>query len=204
VGRVAVARRYAAHFAPSTTAGSDRRHVGRSVPVQLKSVLWMSIHGRTQTETRGVKVNRKIAAAAALAVLVAMFASGCGSSSTSSKTALTKTEFVAKANAICKKGNAALAKAAKTQFGGAQPGTSQVAAFGTKTDIPNIEGQITAIEALGAPSGDEAQVKAILDAVHQGLTTVKDDPTLFAQQGNTAFAKANGLSKAYGLDQCAA
>jgi hypothetical protein len=164
----------------------------------------MSIHGRTQTETRGVKVNRKIAAAAALAVLVAMFASGCGSSSTSSKTALTKTEFVAKANAICKKGNAALAKAAKTQFGGAQPGTSQVAAFGTKTDIPNIEGQITAIEALGAPSGDEAQVKAILDAVHQGLTTVKDDPTLFAQQGNTAFAKANGLSKAYGLDQCAA
>ena len=148
-------------------------------------------------------MNRKIAAAAALAVLVAMFASGCGSSSTSSNTALTKTEFVAKANAICKKGNAALAKAAKTQFGGAQPSTSQVAAFGTKTDIPNIEGQITAIEALGAPSGDEAQVKAITDAVRQGLTTVKADPTLFAQQGNTAFAKANGLSKAYGLDQCA-
>ena len=148
-------------------------------------------------------MNRKIVAVAALAVLVAMFASGCGSSSSSSKTALTKTEFVAKANAICKKGNAAVTEAAKTQFSGSQPSTSQVAAFGTKTVIPNIQGQITAIEALGAPSGDEAQVKAITDAVDQGLATVKDDPTLFAQQGNSPFAKANGLSKAYGLDQCA-
>jgi len=148
-------------------------------------------------------VNRKIGAAAALAVLAAMFASGCGSSSSSSKTALTKTEFVAKANAICKKGNAALAEATKTQFSGSQPTTSEVAAFGTKTIIPNIEGQITAIEALSAPSGDEAQVNAITDAVHHGLATVKDDPTLFAQRGNTSFAKADGLAKAYGLDQCA-
>src|SRR5438477_8095130 len=122
--------------------------------------------------------------APALIVAVALIPAGCGGSSTTTTTAagasgatgvqgpaLTKSQFLAKANAICKKGNQAIQKAAQQQFpkSAGKPSASQIQAFATKTVIPNIQEQVTAIKALSPPTADQAQVTKITDAAQAAV-----------------------------------
>src|SRR5437763_7826577 len=111
-------------------------------------------------------------AIAALAIAV-LGAAGCGSSSKSSKStttstpAISKADFVAKANAICAKGNKVTAAAGKKL--GKSASKAQVTALVKGTDVPSIQAQITGVRALGAPSGDEATVKKFLDLAQADL-----------------------------------
>src|SRR6478752_6844667 len=100
--------------------------------------------------------------ATAAVTAIGLVAAGCGGGSSSTTTAatgatgatgaqgaaLTKSEFLAKGNAIY--------KAAHQTFGprgsGQKPSQSQLHDFATKTLIPNIQEQITAIKALTPPS----------------------------------------------------
>src|SRR5438067_8278811 len=122
--------------------------------------------------------SRLTAVAIAAALIVGLAAAGCGSSSSSSKstsstatTALTKAEFLAKANAICTTGNkqtdAANAKLSKNST------QAQIAAAIKTTTIPAIQAQITGIRALGAPSGDQATVTNMLNLAQADLNKVK-------------------------------
>jgi hypothetical protein len=153
-------------------------------------------------------------AVATTAVVVA----GCGGGSTTTTTSagasgatgaqgapLSKSQFLAKGNAICKKGNQAIQKAASQQFpkGGPKPSASQIQDFATKTVIPNIQEQVTAIKALPAPSGDEAKVTAITDAAQAAIDKAKQDPTSITGNGPGPFAQTNKLARAYGLTVCA-
>jgi hypothetical protein len=143
----------------------------------------------------------------------AVVAAGCGggSSSTTTSTAgaqgatLSKSQFLAKGNAICKKGNQAIQKAAAQQFprNGPKPSASQIQDFAAKTVIPNIQEQVTAIKALPAPTGDEAQVTAITDAAQSALDKAKQDPASITGNGPGPFAHTNELARAYGLTVCA-
>ena len=133
---------------------------------------------------------------------IAVTAAGCGSSSSSTTAPLSKSQFVAKANAICEKGNRAINKAVGQAFGKTKASSSQLQQFAMQTVIPNIQQQTTAVEALQPPSADADQVKAITAAAQQALDKARSDPSLFTQPGNTVFAQADKLSKAYGLDQC--
>jgi hypothetical protein len=139
-----------------------------------------------------------------------LVAAGCGSSnnnnSSTSTAALTKAEFLKKGNAICKKGNQAINKAAQQTFGprnGPKPSQSQVNDFATKTLIPNIQEQITAIKALPPPSGDEAKVTKITDDAQAALDKAKQDPSLLTGNGPDPFKQVNVETKAYGLTACA-
>ncbi|HEX5376552.1 MAG TPA: hypothetical protein VFW48_10395 [Solirubrobacterales bacterium] len=65
--------------------------------------------------------------------------------------------------------------------------------------------QIDEISALGAPSGDEQEIAAYLEAVQKGIEEAAEDPEAF----NTAFLEAQGnfketppLTAAYGLRGC--
>ena len=146
-------------------------------------------------------------AALAATLVVGLAAAGCGSSSSSSKstsstatTALTKTEFLAKANAICTQGNkqtdVANAKLSKNSTQG------QIAAAIKTTTVPSIQAQIDGIRALGAPSGDQATVTNMLNLAQADLNKVKSNPTLLA--GNTnPFADFAKVAHPYGLTACA-
>jgi hypothetical protein len=125
---------------------------------------------------------------------------GCGSSSSSSSAAaITKTAFLTKANAICRKGNAATDKAgAKLTHNSTK---AQVAAVVKTSFIPSIQGQITAIRALGAPSGDQAKVTHMLNLAQADLNTVKSDPLNFLN--NNTFANFAKIAHPYGLTACA-
>jgi hypothetical protein len=69
--------------------------------------------------------------------------------------------------------------------------------------VPIIQGQIDALRAVGAPSGDEATVTKILAAAQKGLNTVKSNPALLAGGGADSFGSFRKLAYPYGLTACA-
>ncbi len=133
-------------------------------------------------------------------LLLGIGAAGCGSSdSTDTTTAITKAAFVAKANAICTKGNKAQNAAGEKL--GQNPSQAQFTAYAKDTAIPNIQGQIDSVRALGAPAGDEATVSHMLDLAQADLNKIKADPTLL--QGNSdQFADFAKIAHPYGLTAC--
>lgn len=140
-------------------------------------------------------------------MLAALGAAGCGSSSSgSAKTAATqpasisKSVFLAKANAICVKGNAA-SKAARAKLG-ASPTEEQIVAFVRGTEVPGVQAQIAAIRALGAPAGDRAKIKKMLDLAQQAVGRVKVVPTILTT-GEDVFAPFAAIAHPYGLTACA-
>ena len=146
-------------------------------------------------------MNVRMLAGATLAI-VGLIATGCGGSSSSSttSTALTKSEFLAKGNAICAKGNKTISQAAKQTFGNSKPSASQVNQFVTQTVIPSIQDEINGIKALPAPSGDEAKVSAIAAGAQGALDKAKANPKLLTERGGAdPFAAVNKLANAYGL-----
>lgn len=148
-------------------------------------------------------------------IAVGVLAAGCGSSSSTStsRTAtpagVTKAGFVAKANAICTKGNAQTQTATaayvkKFRLGAnATPTNAQVAKVADAVLIPGAQAEIDAIRALGAPSGDQQTVNALLAAVQQAVDKIKRDPASITHNPKL-FAPANKLASAYGLKACAA
>jgi hypothetical protein len=144
-----------------------------------------------------------LAVAATLTVGLVLVA--CGSSNDNSTTtiALTKAAFLKQGNAICKKGNQQINQAANKQFPKGEKHTkADYNKFATDTVIPSIQSQIDGIRALGAPTGDEAKVTAIVDSAQADLDKTKQDPTLFTSNKADPFAATNKLANAYGLKVC--
>jgi hypothetical protein len=139
----------------------------------------------------------------AVCVLAAMALTGvaaCGDDNgdSSSTSALTKQEFIAQADAICKKGNQTVDKEGQKFFSqkGADPEQ-----FVNKVFVPTIQSELDDVGALMPPAGDEDEVQNLLDAAQQALDKVKQDPALF-EQGQGPFKEANQLAADYGLKEC--
>jgi hypothetical protein len=140
---------------------------------------------------------------AILSVGLVLAACGSSNSSTTSTTAaLTKSEFLKKGNAICKKGNQQINQAAKAIFPPKQkPTSAQRNKFAAAAET-SIQSQINQLRALGAPSGDQAKVTAMLATSQANLNKVKQNPALFTSNQHL-FAPAAKLLHAYGLTVCA-
>ena len=111
-----------------------------------------------------------------------------------------KEEFVAQANEICEEGNAELDAAAQESFGQGLATPEDHNAFAMETLVPNVQGQIDDISALGIPEGDEEVVNAFLDEAEGILDQLERDPESFS--GNP-FEQVNQDFAAYGLTACA-
>ena len=142
-----------------------------------------------------------VAGAMALVVIAGLLA-GCGSSSdTTAASPISKSEFLAKGNAICAKGNKQTnALADKTFSQNQQPTHAQLTAFG-KAQVPLIQSQIDQIKALGAPSGDEATVKQMITLAQSDLDKIKADPASAGSQTDH-FANFAKIAHPYGLTAC--
>jgi hypothetical protein len=138
-------------------------------------------------------------------LLVGLGAAGCGSSSKSTASssstppALSKPQFLAQGNAICKQGNQRLG-AAQRVLGG-NPSKAQVTSYVRSTFVPDIQSQIDEIRALGAPSADKATMSSMLDIAQADLNRVKSNPLLLAT--GHPFANFAKLAHPYGLAACA-
>jgi len=150
--------------------------------------------------------------ALAATLVFGLGAAGCGSSkSKSNKTststpAITKAAFLKQGNAICKRGNQQIAKAANTLFPrtGPKPSKARMTKFATSTVVPSLQSQINQIKALGTPAGDQTKVNAIVSSAQSALDKGKKDPALLTSNGSSPFKKTNQLSRSYGLKTCAA
>jgi outer membrane murein-binding lipoprotein Lpp len=144
--------------------------------------------------------------AMAAALVVGLVVAGCGSndnssssSSTPTTVAITKAQFLSKANAICAQGNK-LTDAAGASLGN-HPTPARISAMVHTRFAPAVQAQITGIRALGAPAGDEATVTKFLDLAQADLDKVKANPSLLVSQGD-AFGDFAKVAHPYGLTEC--
>ena len=148
------------------------------------------------------------AGALALGLLVA----GCGSSddsTTDSSTAsLTKAQFIKQADAICEKAGDEIegeveAFAEENDIStDKEPSDEVKEEIVTEVIVPNIEEQAEGIAALGAPSGEEDQVGAIVEGIETAASETSEDPSAVVTGGEGAFEGVNEEAKEYGLKVC--
>jgi ABC-type phosphate/phosphonate transport system substrate-binding protein len=157
-------------------------------------------------------MGRGLIALIAAVVAAAMLVAGCGGSSddSSAATSISKEEFIAKADAVCKKGNEALEKELfkflrKNRKGGSlrKPSVEQNEKFIETVLIPNLQKEIKELKALGVPEGDEEKVDAMIAALEEGLETAEDETeTVAAGTADMVFGIASRLAGEYGLETC--
>jgi hypothetical protein len=148
-----------------------------------------------------------------LVAALAFVAAACGDdgdsgSASTTTTALTKDEYIREANRICKQQDKKIERASKQFFADApndeEPPPQEVAEFGEKTVFPAIKDEIDRVEQLGAPEGDEDQIKKMLDAAKSGLADLEAHPDQLEKGGiASSFEEYQKLASAYGLDECA-
>ena len=160
----------------------------------------------------------------ALALAAGLIAAGCGdddddttAATTSSTTTaagatgatgatgepMTKDEFIAQADAVCKAGDKKIDAAANEVFSGGNPSQQEQEDFVTNDALPNIQDEVDGISALTPPEGDEEEVQAIIDAAQSAIDEATADPSALTEQGaDDPFAEANQLAKDYGLKVC--
>lgn len=148
------------------------------------------------------------------AVVALVIIAGCGggsdssSSNESTTSSLTKTEFLKQGNAICANGNKEIEEGFE-KFGKAhgfskknQPTQTELEEAAEEVLIPNIRREIDDIRALGAPSGEEGEVEAVLAAAEKGLEKGEENPGAMIEEGEGPFKEANALAREYGLVKC--
>lgn len=126
---------------------------------------------------------------------------------TTHASAITKVQFIKKADAIC---DAAKERASeefrsylkKNKVPSSGPGMVAKAHDVVNTIIaPAFDLQVKKIGGLGAPRQDVTQVNEILAAMQKGVEKAEEAPLEFIQKG-IAMNKASKLAKAYGLTSC--
>ncbi|MSO42294.1 MAG: hypothetical protein EXQ70_10450 [Solirubrobacterales bacterium] len=138
------------------------------------------------------EITKKFVLLAVCALAIGAVVAGCGSdddsSDETSSDALTKSQFVSQADAICATGNKKLDQAASEL--GNNPSKGQIEAFASDDAVPTIQAEVDQIGALAAPEGDEDQVDAILTAAQDAVDEIDSDPGSLGGGADT-FAEAN-------------
>jgi hypothetical protein len=145
----------------------------------------------------------------AAVVAVAAIAAGCGGGSDASTAALSKAEFTKQANAICEKGRLKIEKelgAFVRKIGGPTqtPTKAQVAEMAGDIIVPQVKWEAERLREVGLPSGDEAEMTAMLEAFDRGVEEGEADPSaVFGGNGySNSLGKAVKTGTDYGLRGC--
>ena len=150
-------------------------------------------------------MTRRLLAIFVSAVGIAAIAAGCGGESTPSPT---KAEFTKQASAICEKGvkdiqrgiEVLVRKRAGQNAGAFSKPLPDAAA--EDVVLPNFEEQVEDLRALGSPSGDEAEVTAILTTFEKAIKEGAEEPKGIFRGGAASLGKTNQMATKYGLKYC--
>jgi hypothetical protein len=150
-----------------------------------------------------------LALSTALAAL-AVTTGGCGSSGPS------KEEFIARADAICKRVDAR-ERVAKRKFWEEHPGVLRTRQFreeeeGWRTDVveasvlPEVQEEAEELRKLPRPSGDEQRIHRIVLAMKQGVRAAEDEPVALVGKDAVGpfFWNVARMAHEYGFQECAA
>lgn len=152
-------------------------------------------------------MNKPLLTVVAVLVALAAIVAGCGGGDDSDTSgSLTKPEFIKKADAICEEGN----KSINTEVDefAKEKGTTpekmtkeQQEEFVEQVVAADIRSQAEEIGDLGAPSGDEKQIEAMVKAVEDGADEIEEEPKVLFGKANP-LAEGTKLAKEYGLKVC--
>ena len=135
------------------------------------------------------------------ALAIGVIAAGCGGGDDEDSTTtaeITQADFVAQGNQICAQANAEIDQAGQQLGDSVDEATLE--SFASDTVVPNVQGQIDDIKALGAPDGQQAQIDAMLAAAQSGVDALTADPSQI--KDDTLFDDANAKADAIGLTEC--
>jgi len=163
-----------------------------------------------QGDSLSIRRFRQGFALVAVVSLAVFAASGCGGSgdgASAESSSLSKAEFIAKGDAICKKTREDFEKSFEKYLKKANPTSTaeRVEAFsGMVHDVllPEYEEMIDEIDQLGAPSADAAKVSGMLGALQHRLDEISSNPALISASPEP-FKAAAGQMATYGLKGCA-
>lgn len=149
-----------------------------------------------------------------VAVALVLLVVGCGGSDgggdTQSST-ISKAQFIKRANAICKETKRELIDEALRPLDALPEGSParRKLEFKLVTTVvaQKFEDEITAIEELGAPPGDEAKIKRILAAIEPAVEEARTEPETYVagkdyRGGKEHYGEAYRLAVDYGMKWC--
>jgi hypothetical protein len=151
---------------------------------------------------------------ACMAVAVAV--AGCGggdkdknASTTSAPNGpeLTKPQYIAAADKICKATSDKISAAAKTLRDKAnKTGTlavPEVTKFLTTTSLPSYDAMLKELQTLTPPAADATKIDGLIGALAGAIKTAKDDPVKYSKNNAPdPFADANARALSYGMRVC--
>lgn len=145
-------------------------------------------------------IKNRFAILLSLTVIGALAVAGCSGSDDSSD-ALTKTEFIAQADEICKGASDSL-KDAQTELG-ADATKDDYVAFINDTYLPELKDESSALKELTPPSEDEGAVDEIIASLDDGIDSIESDPEILLTEGaDDPLADATEQAKTFGLEVC--
>lgn len=145
---------------------------------------------------------------ASLGLATLLLFAGCGGGSGTTTPALTKQQFIRRANAICAKGTKEFGKgdiAFWNQHGGPRSNASQALTNELQLTVllPIRKRELREIRALGTPKGSEPYVEKMLAAWGEGIQTGEEEPARLDSGGpRYAFYKSYSMGIDYGLTKC--
>lgn len=138
-----------------------------------------------------------------LAAAAALVLASCGGDDD----ALSKSEYITKADAICKAGEKKLEALGEDLGEDGQPSPAELKDFAGEA-VSILNDQIEDLRDLPAPEGDEETLDKIYDAADEGAEKIEeaaDDEDaaakLFGSESNP-FEEADKLAEDYGLEEC--
>jgi hypothetical protein len=139
-----------------------------------------------------------------LVVVVVAIALGLVVLSRGDEDGISKAEFIRAGNAICRATIQTLTEEGRETFSEAELKGTNVAGvpFVLGTYVPEFRAEVRRLRALGAPSGDEARVEAILLAIEGMIGEAKREPDRIVHQVTNRYARPQELAMSYGLDEC--
>ena len=152
--------------------------------------------------TEGARVALAIVPVIAAAVVAIGCGGDSGSESTTAggETALTKEEWIVRADAICAPGQGNISQAVNDLYSGPTPSQADLDHYAKDVLAATVQGDIDKIRQLPAPEGNEEQIDRILGAAQDGVDQLEAEG--LDRSGGGPFIEANLLAQHYGLRTC--
>jgi len=160
---------------------------------------------------------RKPAGAVVWMLVAVLAVAGCGGggggddttvgATTAGNGPLTKAQYIAAADKVCKETFDKISTAAtKLREAARKTGTipvTQVSKFLTQTSLPAYDQLLDQLRALQPPKGDEKAIDGLIASLAGAIDTAKADPVKYSKNGAPdPFDDANARAMRYGMKVC--
>lgn len=130
---------------------------------------------------------------------------GCGGSGDSASTdSLSKAQFVAQGDAICKRVQKEIAQKESAYLAehGSASSKADIEKLLMTIVVPALKTQTTGLAKLGTPQADGGEAASVVKSFEEAVRKAESAPGVIANFETSPLVKAGRLAKAYGFREC--